>query len=105
MSNITNNLWEILKPILAIVLPTIRHLIESQVVPRLKRKGYETVNNLVDTKVADLAQNVGKIKNETDSAKKTALIEGSKLGIEFFKALGEKLIQVAQTLEKEIQGV
>lgn len=96
------NYLELLKPILSIVLPMIQQLIQSTVVPKLKRKGYEAVNDLVDSKVEDLAQNIGKIKNETNPIKKAALVEGSKLGIEFFRALGNKLIQVADTLEKEI---
>lgn len=93
---------EILAVILQITLPFIKELIESKVVPFLKRKAYERVDNKVNDLIKDLAQNASKIKDETDEAKKFAYIEGTELGIETLRAIANKLDSAADEIEKAL---
>ena len=95
-------LMQILKLILAATIPFIKSLIESKVVPAIKRKAYEKVDAKVDDLIKDLAQNASKIKDEKNELKKTAYIEGSKLGIETIRAIAEKLNEAADEIEKVI---
>ena len=95
---------EIILRILIITAPYILKLIKSYAVPKIKRKLYEKLDNKADDLIKDLAQNASKIKEETNEVKKEAYIEGTKLGIETIKALGEKLIQASNAIEKSIEG-
>lgn len=94
------NLLEIIKTILEITLPYIKGLIQSKVVPMLKRKAYEKVDTKIDTLIKDLAQNASKIKQEENEIKKEAFIEGTKLGVETLRAIAEKLNKSADEIEK-----
>lgn len=96
------DLKEIITVILQISLPFIKELIESKVVPFLKRKAYERVDNKVNALIKDLAQNASKIKDETDETKKFAYIEGTKLGIETLRAIADKLDSAADEIEKAL---
>lgn len=96
------DLKQILTVILQITLPFIKELVESKVVPFLKRKAYERVDGKVDNLIKDLAQNASKIKDETDEAKKFAYIEGTKLGVETLKAIADKLNKAAEEIEKAL---
>ncbi|MCX4275986.1 MAG: hypothetical protein OSJ27_09465 [Candidatus Gastranaerophilales bacterium] len=95
-------LLEIIKTILTLTLPLIKQLIESKVVPTLKRKAYETIDKKADKLITDLAQNAGKIKDEKNTTKRLAYIEGTKLGVATIRALAEKLIKAADEIEKVI---
>lgn len=97
------NLSEIIGVILTITLPLIQKLIESKVVPYLKRKAYEKVDEKVDNLIKDLAQNASKISNETNEIKKLAYCQGTKLGIDTIRAMAEKLNKAADEIEKAIQ--
>lgn len=88
-----------LKAVLEIVIPYIKQLIKSKVVPTLKRKAYEKLNNKADALIEDLAQNAAKIANEPDKDKQAAYIEGTKLGLETIRAIAKKLNQAADTIE------
>jgi len=90
----------IIQTILAITLPIIKKLIASKVVPFLKRRAYEKVDGKVDDLIKDLAQNAGKIKDETDELKKLAYIEGTKLGVDTLRAIAIKLNQASDEIEK-----
>ena len=93
---------EIIKPLLIITLPLIQNLIESKVVPTLKRKAYEALDKKADKLIVDLAQNAGKIAEEENEIKKLAYKEGTKLGVETLKALAEKLNKAAIEIEKAL---
>lgn len=93
---------EIIQIILTITIPFIKNLIESKVVPILKRKAYETVNNKADKLICDLAQNASKIADEKNEVKKLAYIEGTKLGVDTIKAIAEKLNKAALEIEKAL---
>ena len=93
---------EIIKPLLIITLPLIQNLIESKVVPTLKRKAYEALDRKADKLIVDLAQNAGKIAEEENEIKKLAYKEGTKLGVETLKALAEKLNKAAEEIEKAL---
>lgn len=95
-------LLNIIKGILALAIPAIKKLIESQVVPRLKRRAYEVINTKTDLLIKDLAQNASKIANEPDENKKLAYIEGTKLGVETLRLLAEKLAKASDEIEKVI---
>lgn len=90
---------EIIKTILALAIPYIKELIESKVVPVLKRKAYEKVNTKIDALIEDLAQNAGKILTEENEVKKAAYIEGTKLGTDTLRILSEKLAKAADEIE------
>lgn len=94
------NFAEILSSILVITLPFIKKLIQSTVVPFLKRTAYEKLDNRVDALIQDLAQNAGKIATEDNEAKKFAYQEGTKLGIDTLRAIAEKLNMAANEIEK-----
>lgn len=93
-------LTEIIKAILVLTLPYIKQLIESKVVPALKRKAYEKVDIKVDNLIKDLAQNAQKIAAEENEVKKLAYIEGTKLGIGTLRAVAKKLNKAADEIEK-----
>lgn len=94
----------IIQTILTITLPIIKNLIASKVVPFMKRKAYEKVDGKVDDLIKDLAQNAGKIKDETDELKKLAYIEGTKLGVDTLRAIATKLNQASDEIEKVLQN-
>lgn len=96
------NLVEIIKAVLTITLPIIKNLIESNVVPTLKRKGYEALDKKADKIIEDLAQNAAKIAKEENEIKKLAYIEGSQLGVDMLKKLAEKLNKAAIEIEKAL---
>lgn len=98
-------LKEIISALLAITLPLIKQLIESKVVPFLKRRAYERVDYRVNKLITDLAQNAAKIAKEENEVKKLAYIEGTKLGIETIRAIADKLDQAADEIEKAAAGV
>ena len=96
-------LAEIIKTILVLTLPYIKQLIESKVVPMLKRKAYEKVDLKVDNLIKDLAQNASKISSETNEIKRAAYIEGTQLGIATVRAVAQKLNKAADEIEKVIK--
>lgn len=93
-------LMELLQAILAITIPFIKELIQSKVVPAIKRKAYQRLDDRADKLIEDLAQNASKIKDEENELKRDAYIEGTKLGIETIRALAEKLNKAADEIEK-----
>lgn len=96
------NFAEILSSILVITLPFIKKLIESTVVPYLKRLAYEKLDNRVDDLIQDLAQNAGKIATEENEAKRYAYQQGTKLGIDTIRAIALKLNKAADEIEKAL---
>lgn len=95
-------LQKIITTIMTLAVPYIKELIESKVVPLLKRKAYEKVNSKIDALIEDLAQNASKILSEENDIKKAAYIEGSKLGVDTLRILSEKLAKAANEIEKVI---
>lgn len=91
---------EIIATILTLTAPAIKQLIQSAVVPFLKRRMYERVDSKVDKLISDLAQNASKIKGEKDENKKFAYIEASKLGVETLRKIAEKLNKASDEIEK-----
>ncbi len=91
-----------LKAVLELVIPYIQQLIESKVVPKLKRKAYEKLNSKADALIEDLAQNAAKIVDEPDKIKQEAYIEGTKLGLDTLRAIAEKLNKAADEIERAI---
>ena len=96
------NILTIVKQLLILTTPFIKKLIESKVVPAIKRRLYEKVDVKINNLIEDLAQNVSKIATEKDELKKLAYIEGSRLGMDTLKAMGEKLIQVANQIDASL---
>lgn len=97
-----NTLLDVLATIFTITFPFIRNLIESKVVPTLKRKAYEKVDGKVEDLIKDLAQNAAKIEREDNEAKKFAYIEGTQLGIDTLRAIASKLNRAADEIEKAL---
>lgn len=95
-------LLQALQFILAIAVPQIKNLIDSKVVPMLKRLAYEKLNTRVDNMINDIAQNASKIKDEPNEIKKAAYVEGTKLGLDTIRAIAEKLIKAANQIEAVI---
>lgn len=98
----TKILTEAIKAILTLTLPFIKQLIESKVVPFVKRKAYEKFDGKGDKLIADLAQNASKIKDEENPVKKAAYIEGTRLGVEMLRAMSDKLKKAADEIEKAV---
>ena len=93
-------LLEALKFILTLAIPAIKQLIESQVVPRVKRLAYEKIDDQVDDLIHDLAQNASKIATENNDIKKLAYLEGTQLGLNTVRAIANKLNKAADEIEK-----
>lgn len=93
---------EIIATLLAITFPFIKNLIESKVVPAVKRRAYEKLDEKADNLILDLAQNAAKIKDADDSIKLAAYTEGTKLGLEAIRAIAEKLNKAADEIEKAL---
>ena len=96
------NILTVIKNILVLTAPFIKKLIESKVVPTIKRKLYEKVDTKIDALIEDVAQNVSKGSKEKDELKKLAYTEGSTLGANTLRAMGEKLIKAADAIEKAL---
>lgn len=96
------NIMPIIQTILQITLPFIQELIQSKIVPTVKRKAYEFIDDKSDELIEDLAQNASKIASETDKVKKLAYVEGTKLGVETLRALADKLNKAANEIEKAL---
>lgn len=96
------NVLTAIKKILLLTAPFIKKLIEAKVVPAVKRRLYEKVDVKIDKLIEDLAQNVSKIKDETDEVKKLAYIEGSQLGIDMLRAMSTKLAKAADAIEEAL---
>ena len=86
--------------IFGIVEPFIAKLIESKVVPLLKRKAYERLHGFAEDVATDLVNLKTKSTNETNPVKKLAYDEGLKLGSETLRAVGNMLIQASDELDK-----
>ena len=97
------NLTPIIQTVLQITMPLIQQLISSKVVPAIKRKAYQIVDNKADKLISDLAQNASKIANEKDANKKFAYEEGTQLGIDTLRAMAEKFIKAADEIEKAVK--
>lgn len=93
-------LLQTIRFILSLTLPYLKNLVQSKIIPTLKRKAYEKLDDKANKLIEDLAQNASKIANEKDETKKLAYIEGTKLGIETLRALSEKLNKAADEIEK-----
>lgn len=98
----SETLLEIIKTLLSLTVPFIQKLIESKVVPFLKRKAYEKVDAKVDNLIEDLAQNASKISAEENEVKRLAYVEGTKLGVDTLRAIAEKLTKAADEIEKAL---
>ena len=61
------NFAKIMESILVMVLPFIKDLISSKVVPILKRKTYQRLDDFTNDVIENLAQLVEKIKKETNT--------------------------------------
>lgn len=94
------NITPILEAILNITIPYIQQLIESKVVPLVKRKAYETLDKRADKLIEDLAQNASKIVREENEVKRFSYYEGTKLGVEMLKAMANKLNKAAEEIER-----
>ena len=89
--------------LLTVVIPVIQKLIESKVVPALKRKAYQRLDDFTNDRIEDLGNLVDKIKACEDERKKQAHLEGLKLGAEAIKAIGEKLTKAAVEFERVLE--
>lgn len=89
-----------IKTILSMAIPCILKLIQSKAVPAIKRKAYEKLDDKASDIIQDLAQNAAKISDETNEVKKTAYIEGTKLGIDTMRIVAQKLNTAADEIEK-----
>ena len=98
----SETLLEIIKTLLSLTVPFIQKLIESKVVPFLKRKAYEKVDAKVDNLIEDLAQNASKISAEENEVKRLAYVEGTKLGVDTLRAIADKLTKAADEIEKAL---
>ena len=93
-------LLQTIRFILSLTLPYLKNLVQSKIIPTLKRKAYEKLDDKANKLIEDLVQNTSKIANEKDETKRLAYIEGTKLGIETLRALSEKLNKAADEIEK-----
>lgn len=91
---------EVFMMIFSIVEPLIAKLIESTVVPMLKRKAYEKLHSFATDMVEDLVNLKAKAANSDNPVKKLAYEEGIKLGSATLRGVGNMLIQASDELDK-----
>lgn len=96
------NFKALLSELLAFALPYLKKLIESKIVPALKRKAYERLDDFASDRIEDLSELLEKIKKTDNEEKKKRHLEGFKLGVEALTAIGEKLQKAGELLAKEI---
>ena len=96
------NIKEILAKIIMAVLPYIKELIVSEVVPRLQRKAYQRLDDFVNDRVESLEELLYKIKNTEDDIKRKAHLEGFKLGISTLQAISIKLNDACNVLQEAV---
>lgn len=89
----------IIVKILAFALPYIKELIESKVVPALKRRAYEHLDEFASDRIQDLTDLYEKIQTTENATKKEAHLEGFKLGVEAIGAIGKKLVEASECLK------
>ena len=92
-------LLQAIKFILPMTLPFIQKLIESKVVPILKRKTYERFDDFSNDMIEKLVHLKEKAENESDGIKKEAHLEGLNLGADTLRAIGAKLIKAADEIQ------
>lgn len=90
----------VIEGLLPIVLPIIQKLIDSAVVPILKRKAYERFDGFANDMIQDLTNLKTKSEQTDNPIKKAAHEEGLKLGADALKAIGEKLIKASEVLSE-----
>ncbi len=95
---------EAIVKILELALPYLKDLIESKVVPVLKRKAYERLNDFASDSIEDLTELYEKILNTEDEMKKKAHLEGFKLGVEAIGAIGSKLVEASEVLKSQLEA-
>ncbi|MCD8377229.1 MAG: hypothetical protein LUB59_00410 [Candidatus Gastranaerophilales bacterium] len=94
----------VLTNILTMAIPYIKQLITSKVVPALKRKAYERLDDFTSDRIEDLYELLEKINTEQNETKKTAHLEGFKLGLATLKAIAGKITEACAVLENAIGG-
>ena len=94
---------EIIVKILEFALPYLKELIDSKVVPALKRKAYERLDDFASDRIEDLTELYEKILNTDDEAKKKAHLEGFRLGVEAIGAIGGKLVEASEVLKSQLE--
>ena len=95
---------EVLKNLLLLATPFIKDLIESKVVPKLKRKAYERLDDFTNDRIEDLGLLVDKINATDDEVKKQAHLEGLRLGVATLKAIAKKLAVACAEFEKVLNN-
>lgn len=96
------NFKKLLSELLAFALPYLKKLIESKIVPALKRKAYQRLDDFANDRIEDLSELLEKIKKTDNEEKKKRHLEGFRLGVEALIAIGEKLQKAGELLAKEI---
>lgn len=91
---------EFIRNLLVFAIPFIQKLIASTVVPKIKRKAYEHLDDYVNDRIEDLVTLVNKIKSTDNEIKKQAHLEGLRLGVDTLRAIGKKLISACDEFEK-----
>lgn len=89
--------------LLTVVIPFIKKLIESHVVPRVKRKAYERLDDFTNDRIEDLGNLVDKIHKEENEVKRQAHLEGLKLGVATLRAIGNKLVSACDEFAKVLE--
>lgn len=95
---------KIITTLLAITLPYIQDLIKSKVVPAIRRKSFEAFDKKANQFIEKLLERVENIKSISDEKKKQLMLGGVKLETATLRALGNKLIDVANVLDEELAG-
>lgn len=91
---------EIIAALLTITMPYIKELIESKVVPAIRRKGFEAFDKKGNQLIQKTLERLEEAKNLNDTNKRNLILGGIKLEIATLRAMGAKLIDVANALEK-----
>lgn len=92
-----------LENLLIVAVPCLKNLIESKVVPAVKRRAYERFDNFTNDRIEDLIALAEKIKTTDNAVKKQAHLEGFKLGLTTLRTIGKKLVQACDELEKAVE--
>lgn len=92
-----------IKGIIIAAFPIIKKLLDEEVIPRLKKRAYEALDNFTDDRIEDLTDLLDKIKETDNEVKKEAHIKGFRLGINTLKAIATKILETCSAMEDELK--
>lgn len=92
-----------LKFILTIASPFLGNIMEEKVIPNAIKAGYAILDNFIDNRIEALVELLEKATQTMSPEKREKHLKGFTLGLDFLKAVAEKLTEACNVLSKELE--